>query len=375
MSDWRELRGEDVRPGSVRAVVRSVRASLRATHAVESGLLFVAGTLLARGAALLSGVDGPGAWAVPLLCGALAAAAWWLEHPVGLAETAQALDVRLRHHGALVTAFELERGELRTRLNSMEELVRERVLARLRPGEAVRAVLPPLLVPIAAPVLSALALLLVVDSRRAGPPLAVDLEALAAGLDRSLSVGALDPESAGLAGEDDDGGLSREQHQEIAAVLVARNLLPSSPEGWRRDPAATRRQVEELDRSIAALAARTEPGSELHRALEEARPWLDALRAGLGGEDGAAGRGAGPAGPGETGAGPDGTISGSQTGQNDAAMASRTPPTPAPIPAPAAAALGVQRGSWWPAEYDAVVERWIELSRAARTGADEQEDP
>jgi hypothetical protein len=30
--------------------------------------------------------------------------------------------------------------------------------------------------------------------------------------------------------------------------------------------------------------------------------------------------------------------------------------------------LGLQAGSFWAPEYDAVVERWVELSRAARAG-------
>jgi hypothetical protein len=111
-----------------------VRASLRATLAVECALLFIAALLLARSAALLSQA-GEGAWPAALLCGALCAAAWWLEHPLERAATARALDQRLRHHGALLLAYELEEKRAADGLNSMEALVRARVLERLRFAE------------------------------------------------------------------------------------------------------------------------------------------------------------------------------------------------------------------------------------------------
>ena len=74
--------------------------------------------------------------------------------------------------------------------------------------------------------------------------------------------------------------------------------------------------------------------------------------------EGATGTGAGNL----TGAAPDGTIS--------RPMADPAAP-PAALPdAPPLASLGLQAGSFWPAEYDAVVERWIELSRAGEAPGD-----
>ena len=43
-------------------------------------------------------------------------------------------------------------------------------------------------------------------------------------------------------------------------------------------------------------------------------------------------------------------------------------PTAPGAPSHAAPVLGLQAGNWWPGEYDGVVERWIELSRAAEAG-------
>lgn len=362
MSDWRLRRSGDA-PDSVAGVVLAVRAALRLTRLAECVLLFVAALLLTRAAALVSGLAGAeleAAWAVALLCGALCAAAWWLEHPQGARATARALDQRLRHHGALVTAFELE---TRAARSPMEALVSARVLTRLRTGEALRALVPSLFLPVAAPTLAALALVLAVDARRAPPPRELDFLALAEGLEQALAMGSLDEARTGLAGEDPEGGLSRRQVQALGEVLHGRGALPWSAEGWREDPAAARATVEALDRRVAELARGLEPGSELAGRLEEARVWLDALRMGLAATPEGAG---GPrAGEGETPGAADGTISGSSAPAEVAPSSpDAMPPSPAPGEASPTPALGRQAGRWWPAEYDAVVARWLELAEA-----------
>ncbi|HEX6883889.1 MAG TPA: hypothetical protein VF530_10955 [Planctomycetota bacterium] len=364
MSDWRARRS-GAEPDSVAGVVLAVRAALRLTRLAECVLLFVAALLLTRAAALVSGLAGAeltAAWGVALLCGALCAAAWWLEHPQGARATARALDQRLRHHGALVTAFELE---TRAARSPMEALVSARVLARLRTGEALRALVPPLLLPVAAPSLAALALVLAVDARRAPPPRALDFMGLAEGLDQALALGTLDEARTGLAGEDPEGGLSRRQVQALGEVLHGRGALPYSAEAWQADPEAARAAVARLDRRVAELARELEPGSELSGRLAEARVWLDALRMGL-----AAGAPEGPGGTegsgGETPGAADGRISGSrapaEVAPSSPAAMSQDPAPDAALPTPA---LGRQAGRWWPAEYDAVVARWLELAEAS----------
>lgn len=348
---------------SVGAVVRAARAGLRAARVLECALFFAAAALLARAAALLSGVE-QGAGSVAILCGALAAASWWLEHPSPLSAAARALDDSLHHRGALTLALELEERRGARGLGAMEELVRARVLARLRLGEAVRALSPSFFLPLAAPAVAGLVFLLVQDLR-AAPASAGDLESLSAGLARALGavpegeVTGSAPESASGAGP---------ELRELQALLE-QAAVPDSPARTRAAKEA-RVRLDVLDRRLAERAASATPA--LRPRLAEARVWIDALRAALGepaamppslaespaAPAGAAGDGTGPGNL--TGAPPDGTIS--------RPMAEPAPTTLAPG-APSDPALGLQRGSHWPAEYDAVVERWVELSRAARAGA------
>lgn len=385
MSAWRE-RAERrvVRPSSVEAVVGAVFASLRATLLVECALLFLAGVWSARGAALLSRA-GPGSGLVLGLCGLLCALTWWLEHPLERAATARALDRRLRHHGALTTAYELERrssGSARTAplrspleafspLNRMEQLVCARVLARLRFAEAFRALFPPLLVPVGAPLAAGLFLLLVVDAQRAAASAGVDLGALGAGLERAVSAAALDPGEA----QPSRGELRRL----LGEVQTLRTRLPDGAAPTEPERAVLAARLAELDRSLGERLASCAPDDPLARSqrehLEEARTWLDALRTGL-----APGTEAGSLTGSEavgTISPPDGSRPAADPTAPDSPRASPSAPgpmsrTPDPVPTavpddPASGEhLGVQAGTFWPAEYDAVVERWIELSRAAR---------
>lgn len=356
---------------SVGAVVRCARAGLRAARALECALFFATGALLAHAAALLSGAEGS-AWGVASLCGSLAAASWWLEHPCPLAATARALDVSLRHQGALALAFELEARRAAHGFSAMEELVRARVLARLRVAEAVRASLPSFFLPVAAPAVAGLLLLLVLDRRGAPAEEARDLGALGAGLERALSAG------LGTEASDSELGAIADLHRHVRELRARLEFGAASPASAAERTRATeeaRAHLEALDRRLAELAAR-EPA--LRPRLDEARAWVDALAmvlppasveagsraaesrpaASLAADPAATGGAASGTGAGSlTGAPPDGTIS--------RPMAEPAPSTPAPdaLPGPA---LGLQRGSFWPAEYDAVVERWVELSRAAQ---------
>ncbi len=351
-------------PRSVVAVVRLARVGLRAARVLECALFFATAALLVRAAALLSGVEGS-AWGVATLCGSLAAASWWLEHPSPLATTARALDASLRHQGALALAFELEERRAARGFSALEELVRARVLARLRVGAAVRALFPSFFLPVVAPAVAGLFLLLVLDQRGAPAQETSDLGALGAGLERALTAGfgseASDPELAA----------SAELHLEVRELRARlERCAESSATSAERMRAATeaRARLEVLDRRLAELAAR---GAAVpHPRRNEARAWVDALRMALPPgaleagslEAGAAATAGADGGTGPrdlTGAPPDGTIS--------RPMAELARPTSAPDPLPGPA-LGLQRGSFWPAEYDAVVERWVELSRAAEAG-------
>jgi hypothetical protein len=357
----RESDGRPPRASSVRAVVGGVHFGLAAARLAESLLLGLAGALVTLAAGVASGLA-PGALAgVATLAGLCAGTAFWLERPLELARTARELDARLRHHGALSTAFELEgRGRA---LAPLEELVRARVLARLRLDEAVRALFPPLFVPVAAPVAAGLLLYFVSSGVDRPVPASVDFAALANGLEQALSMPSLSEESTGLAGEDEEGGLSRAQVQEVSTALHARAALPFVAEDWRRAPEELWNRVDELDRSLADLAARTERGSELGERLAAARPWLDALRQALAAEGGGEGS--------ASGAGTGGSTQGTIGSSTPASGVSTPAPRPTNPPPDSARELGTQAGAWWPAEYDGLVARWVELSRAERA-PDEQ---
>jgi hypothetical protein len=343
----------------VGSVVRAARAGLQAARALECVLVFAAGGFLALGAARLSGAPA-GAWDVALLCGALAAASWWLEHPSAPVATARELDAALRHDGALALAFELEESRAPDGFTPMEELVRARVLARLSVRSALRAVFPPPFLPLAAPAVAGLFLLFALDRR--GAPEEGDLGAMGAALERALPAG-IEPEGAkresGAAVE------LRREARELRALLGTHERLPPASGEKARAAFEARIRLERLDQLVARELQGAAPASELRERLDEARAWIDALRAALpeaaaasSDPDLAAGS-AGTAAGNLTSPTPDGTIS--------PPMAPAALPPNAPETTPSIT-LGLQAGSFWTAEYDAVVERWVELSRAARAG-------
>jgi len=354
-------RRSSVTPDSVGAVVGAVHRGLRAALLVESLLVGAAGALFTSAAAVLDGGTPGTCRAAALVAGLCAAATWWLEQVRDRGAIVRALDRRLRHHGALLTAHELE--ERPGRRTPLEELVRARVLERLRLDEAVRVLFPPLFVPLAAPAAAGLALLFAVEARPAEPAVPVDFAHLAAGLEQALALGSLQADTAGPEDAFENGAPSGVGEREVLAALEARRALPDDPREWTRDPEALLRRVETLETELHELATRVERTSELGARLEAARPWLDALRAGLE-RTGSGVEGTGTAG--ETGSGPtaEGTITGSSSGLRNSAAATGPSTGAVPLPAPL---LGTQAGTWWPPEYDGLVARWVELSRAERS--------
>jgi len=344
------------RPRSVLAAVRAARAGLCAARALEALLLFAAGALVTASAVLLSEATGREAASVAWLGGALCAAAWWGEHALGLAATARALDRELGADGALATAFELE--QRRAALRPLEELLRERVLAPLRLAPLWRALRPSILVPLGAPLAAGVVFALVLDARAVSPT--DEPAALAPGLENALDAAELALERTAPVAESQ---AARAALARLRAALPLAGAPGAAPEA--RAEAA--QAGAELERRLAELGAALEPGAERPAALEQARLWLDALRAGLAPASNAAG--SGPPLDGPLTRGPaQGTISGSNPEPTPLAEPMTNDRTPAAAEAPASEALATQQGTWWPAEYDAVVERWLALSRAAREG-------
>ncbi len=375
--NWREhdLGPIERRPFSVRAVVHGTSRALRAACGAECALLFVAAFLLVRAAAVLSGVEGagPAGWAPGALAGALAALAWWWGHPVNAALLARELDRRLRHQGALVTAFELE--DERRPLAPIEELVRERVLGRLRADEAVRSVFPSLVLPLGAPVLAALLLALAVERTRELPRLAAAVrERLTGGLEGVLSSAIGEVRDASEQGE-----LQAAVARELLELLhrggeLAHDLESSESSGKGAELAG-------LESELADRGASLPPGSALSARIEEVRVWLDALAvelepaAAAGGTSGGMPGGAGPdtasSGTGTAaarpeapadGSGPAGVVHALQDDLQRGGTHERVDGGPAE--SPPAHARGSPGARWWPREYDALVQRWVELRRA-----------
>jgi hypothetical protein len=356
---WRERRPQaEPPPRSVGQVVGRTAFSLRATRAVESGLFLVAAALLVRAAVEWQGDPDPSrgeVWALAVLTGALAALGWWREHPVSDAGLARELDGRLRHHGALLTAWELERrgGEPRP----MERLVARRVLERLRLREALHAVLPPLFVPVAAPVAAALVLLLVIEARPGPSAVHADPARLGTGLELSLD------EAIGRLRAAASDGLVDPAEAEAAIRRLRESLTAArATTGLDREKALTR-----LDTDLARLEAsgREAAGPARESDWSSARAWLDALRQAT--PDGAPGTSRGTGGMKGAGLAPgpgNGIMSGSATGSESPPIPSVTPSLPdvaAPLVPPSAGPTGGGT-RWWPSADDALVEAWLERS-------------
>ncbi|MEW6071632.1 MAG: hypothetical protein AB1726_03420, partial [Planctomycetota bacterium] len=282
------------RPAGVTALVDQLHLGLSAARWGES-VLVGAGALLTTLAAAAAGPAGGGRGeilAVALLGGLFAAATWRLAHRIDARSIARRLDRRLRHHGALFTAWEAEK------MREDSPLVRllcARVLERLRMGEAVRAIAPPLAAPLAAPLLGALLFALALDARPASPagrgrePVGFD-EALA-----GLAPAAFEAWDAGTADE--------ATVRAVAAVQSRLRALEAELGRPAADPALLRAEVEAADRELVRLDARAVADPHLRERLAAVRPHLDAARMGLGEESAGSAAAAGGEGGG-AGAGP-----------------------------------------------------------------------
>jgi hypothetical protein len=389
---WRErdLRGDEGRPASVAGVVRHARRGLAAARAGEA-VLFGAAALgfgLAAAAWTGAGLERADAWAAAAVCALCAGAAWWGEHRRSAADVARALDRRLRHQGALVTAFEVEdRGVPGSPgpPGSLGRLLVVHVLERLRKREALHALRPGLALPVAAPLAGAAVLAGVLQAVAVEPPprsVAVVTRGLVGRLGDTLD--------AAFADESADLELVRALR---AAVAEARDLaaeLRAAEEAGIAPPPDAARRLEELDRTLADLAGEAggEPASaaDLRAELAEARSWLDALRGGLEPAPDAADLGAstpadaadgiddatadGTEDPGVAERGGDGTMAGSTSPAGGGEAPSSSSPDDgtssggADPPAAGAVETGTVAGTWWPAEHDAIVRRWLDRVRA-----------
>ena len=255
----------------------------------ESVLLFVAAASSMLACLVATGVEFArwDAWAAALLAGLAAGAAWGVEHYVTVETVARELDRRLRHQGGLVTAFELEGGEARayrsndaSTLAPMERLAVDRTLRRLRTREAVRALFPPLALPVAAPVVGVALLALALDR---GRPNEATRAARFGEWGAGLSAAMTPARSAALAANEAGTLGSAETERALDAIREAAEFAQRIPQ-WRERPDEGRQELRELDAKLFDLGRRLPQlpeNDELAQRLKEARSWLDAIGTGL----------------------------------------------------------------------------------------------
>lgn len=379
-SSWREkdLRGHpEKRPASVSFVVHRTVRALSMARLGESVLLGLAAAFVLLASALRVGVDRADAQGIFVagFGGLLAASAWWLEHRTDARRVARTLDRRLRYQGGLVTAYGIERSSgTGAPERAMERLVCEAVLARLRPAEAVRAMFPPLLLPIAAPVLAAGFLLTTVEQARPGAARSVDVGRLTSAMVEAVGALGVDTLEARQSGR-----LTPGDAEDLLGLWNRLKDLDRRLAAGQDPSSAELSGVDEVCRSIeedlSRLVRRTGGAPELRERLGTARNYLEAVRSGLGEIQGGGALAEGPrapnGSPSSTGEGSKGTMSGSSLLTEDSANASTPFATASAVPGE----FGVEvagPGLFWPAAYDLLVARWVEARRSAQQ---EHQDP
>ncbi len=362
---------------SVGFVVRRARLARSLLRLVEALLLAVAAACATLGAIALSGgaVDAAGAWIAALLAGASCGLSWKIEHASSEAETARELDQRLRYQGSLFTAWEHEgRGpssslaEPRSAPVSMARLLEERVLARLRLGEALRSTMPRVAVPVAAPLLGAALLAFALERPRGGAPLeGARLEGLVGELAVALSElenevresGAFDPAT-----------LSEVARSAARALALEERIRM---EGERSEELA--REIEDLELELARLAELLGPNEEARARLEEAWNWLDSARVALESR-----RDRLPATAFLDDREPGGVTEDSAQRASEASKEGQGPrELPSFSDASQSAAVlhrdtlarepGTLAETFWPPEYDGIVSGWVELRRRSEASS------
>ena len=397
---WRERdrRRIEARPPSITHVVRRTLDALEWARRGESFLLGVSAAFFVGAAALLSGVERSdrSLFAVSGLAFLATSCAWRMEHRHQEKATARALDKRLRHQGALFTAYELEQRE--SELGALEGLVRGHVLDRLRSREAVRALLPSLLLPVAAPVFAAGTLLLTLEGNRRGEQKNADLGRLSEAMVRSvggLGEEALEAREKGLMDPRDAEELlgSWNRMRELERSLD-RGLEPGSEEA--RNALST---VDELGDGLSRLSSALAGSPELpdlKDRVDGARNYLEALRSVLtesAGFEGppdppTEGPGSAPsvtlstnssskATPGDS----RGTMSGSPS-SSPGPEEGGAPPTQGPALDPVGeneSSLAEEEflgaSSLWPAAYDELISLWVDAQRRALRNGETTKTP
>ncbi|HED64281.1 MAG TPA: hypothetical protein ENJ09_01880 [Planctomycetes bacterium] len=352
---WRERdprRAPGTPPASVAGVVERTFLALFAARALEACLIGVGAGFCVLAARLIDAAsDAPqheaATWVVATLGGCFAGGAWLVAKRISRRDVARALDRRLRFHGALLTALDTEGGGA-----PMERLLRTRVLGRLRQREAMRALFPPLFLPIAAPLLGFALFALVRESVHVPDTSGARIAAAGGGVALVLD-GILARDEAG------EEGLDPRAARALDEIVRRARDVGRRFEAGVADEAEGRAELAELKERLEALTRQVAADPGLRDELDRAAGWLDALETEPGRSGGAGGKaattGAGPSGPkGFSGApgmpamtrpAPRGTMAGTDADGSHA-------PT-------GGTETGTASGTFWPREYDGVISAWL----------------
>jgi len=343
----------------VDGVVVHVQKGLFAARMAEAVLVLAAGFGLTLSVAVHSGAEPFHAetLTVALIAATLVGATWFYAHRIAAHAIARDLDLHLRHQGGLVTAWELEaRGDM----GPFALLTVRRVLRKLRPGDAMRALLPPIWLPLAAPLLAAVLVSEVLeDSREAPPP--PRLQGLATGLVEGVE--ALQREYSlaveeGRAGSADTGDVTL--GREVAGLVSAARDLDRKAGEPGVAASEVKERAQALDRTLSSLIQRLAADPVLRTALREARVHSSAVGDALG-------NGASSGADTTSMATLDGSGAGDEYGESATGsdiMVDSTPPRKGQERADAKE-RGTVSGPWWSPAYDGVVEHWVEARRKA----------
>lgn len=379
-------------------VVVSIRAAECAIVGASAGCVTI-GAAVASGAAESS----TEARAIAAVVALLAALMWWIERRPDVGAVARRIDRAERRAGELVTAFEIAAHRTHdARRTEVGDLLAARAASSLSLSRCLRAVAPSSVALLALPCAAVAVLALAIDFSHDGVSHdgAVERDVASAAASLAAEAQHVRAASARIAARGASAADAAAEMRSLAddAERSRRDLLANSmtPSQAAADLASNEARVRALaERERADHAARADLDAAL-RAIRAARDDLAradrgassrsraaAVSEGADRAEGAADRGAeasvAPASsPGDVRGGRERSRDAdarAATRAEDQAVSRSSPPADSPRDAsPAESAnpiradeRGLDAGRWWPSRYDAVVERWVESQRAART--------
>jgi hypothetical protein len=336
---------------SVASWVDAAARRARTFVALESLALALAAAVVVIVAAVVSGAGAlePATFGAAAIGAVACATTWAVERSRERIEIARRVDRKLDQRGALVTAFEGERGGAS---NPFVRSLAQRVAAALSPKALERAIPWPSPAFAAAPLIAVAVLAFAIDR---GPLLSSSEAELVGRVAGALSSAAQSP------------AIANANSPEVQRVLASSQTLAQAARTRRADRGELARELSAAEASLSELAKKVPPTDVDLRA---ARDLTSGALAQLGqalADRGASGAVATSASnPSEMPASAFANGSAPRTMSDPAAPAQ--PPMSvsqpvAPNPTTPANEVGTTAGRWWPARYDAVVAAFVDASQ------------